>query len=167
MNVRSVTLNQLAKNAELKAICAILGLQFEKSYETIDERKELRYGHVMLMTDQDADGSHIKGLVMNLFRHFWPALLRPPTGTRKNAKNDDRPFMSLFVTPLLKATKRGTKKESMSFFSMAEYNAMRETLDDNDIRKWGIKYYKGLGTSTPAEAKDYFLAFIQHHRPFR
>jgi DNA gyrase/topoisomerase IV subunit B len=54
LNVRSVSVNQLAKNAELKSICIILGLQFDKSYETWDERKELRYGHVMLMTDQDA-----------------------------------------------------------------------------------------------------------------
>lgn len=61
LNVRNVTVNQLAKNAELKGICAILGLQFDKTYETRDERRELRYGHVMLMTDQDADGSHIKG----------------------------------------------------------------------------------------------------------
>lgn len=30
-----------------------------------------------------------------------------------------------------------------------------------------MKYYKGLGTSTPAEAKEYFLAFVRHHRPFR
>jgi DNA topoisomerase-2 len=112
---------------------------------------------------------------MNLFRHFWPALLRPPTVTtdkKKQTKNntiiDDRPFLSMFVTPLLKATKRGTKKtETVSFFSMAEYNAWRETKKDDDIHKWKVKYYKGLGTSTSAEAKEYFLAFVQHHRPFR
>jgi len=172
LNVRNVSVNQLAKNAELKAICTILGLQFEKTYETRAERKELRYGHVMLMTDQDADGSHIKGLMMNLFRHFWPALLKPPLGSTRTREKceEDKPFLSMFVTPLLKATKKGKKKESVSFFSMAEYNAWRESLEeeeDDDIRKWNVKYYKGLGTSTPAEAKEYFHAFIQHHRPFR
>ncbi|KAL9179376.1 hypothetical protein ACHAXT_008666 [Thalassiosira profunda] len=167
LNVRNVSVNQLAKNAELKAICSILGLQFEKTYETRAERNELRYGHVMLMTDQDADGSHIKGLIMNLFRHFWPALLKPPKGLQLGEKNEDQPFMSMFVTPLLKATKKGKKKESLSFFSMAEYNAWRESLEDDAIRKWNVKYYKGLGTSTPAEAKEYFLAFVQHYRPFR
>mmetsp|Transcript_7223 Transcript_7223/g.17962 ORF Transcript_7223/g.17962 Transcript_7223/m.17962 type:complete len:1316 (+) Transcript_7223:84-4031(+) len=167
LNVRNVSLNQLAKNVELKAMCAILGLQFEKTYATRDERKELRYGHVMLMTDQDADGSHIKGLILNLFRHFWPALLKPPRGKKKSEQNEDRPFLSMFVTPLLKATKRGRKKESLSFFSLAEYNIWRESLEDDEIHKWSVKYYKGLGTSTPAEAKEYFLAFIKHHRPFR
>ena len=167
LNVRSVSVNQLAKNAELKSICTILGLQFDKSYETWDERNELRYGHVMLMTDQDTDGSHIKGLIINLFRHFWPALLRPPIDKQKDEMIEDRPFLSMFVTPLLKATKRGSKKESLSFFSMAEYNSWRDTQKDDSIRKWKVKYYKGLGTSTSAEAKEYFLAFVQHHRPFR
>jgi DNA topoisomerase-2 len=121
----------------------------------------------MLMTDQDADGSHIKGLIINLFRHFWPALLRPPIDKQKGEMIEDRLFLSMFVTPLLKATKRGSKKESLSFFSMAEYNSWRDTQKDDSIRKWKVKYYKGLGTSTSAEAKEYFLAFVQHHRPFR
>ena len=170
LNVRNVSVSQLAKNAELKAICTIMGLQFDKTYDTQLERDELRYGHVMLMTDQDADGSHIKGLIMNVFRHFWPALLRPPIDKKKGDEDQHQPFLSMFVTPLLKATKRGKKKnkESLSFFSMAEYNAWRESLKDEDeIRKWNVKYYKGLGTSTPAEAKEYFLAFVQHFRPFR
>ena len=167
LNVRNVSVDKLAKNAELKAICTILGLQFEKSYHTLEDREQLRYGHVMLMTDQDADGSHIKGLIMNLFRHFWPELLKPPVDKGKTGSGTDRPFMSMFVTPLLKATKKGKGKDSISFFSMSEYNAWRESLEDDEIRKWGVKYYKGLGTSTPAEAKLYFLDFIQHHRPFR
>lgn len=167
LNVRSVSVNQLAKNAELKSICTILGLQFEKSYETWEERNELRYGHVMLMTDQDADGSHIKGLIINLFRHFWPALLRPSIDNQSSEKIEDRPFLSMFVTPLLKATKRGTKKESLSFFSLMEYNAWRNMQKEDNIRNWKVKYYKGLGTSTSAEAKEYFLAFVRHHRPFR
>ena len=170
LNVRNVTVKQLANNAELKSLCTILGLQFEKTYETLDERHELRYGHVMLMTDQDADGSHIKGLIMNMFRHFWPALLKPPLNSgakRKDKQSDVQPFMSMFVTPLLKATKKGKKKETLSFLSMSEYNAWRESLEPEELRKWSTKYYKGLGTSTPAEAKEYFLAFLKHCRPFR
>ncbi|KAL3807364.1 hypothetical protein ACHAXA_001702 [Cyclostephanos tholiformis] len=166
LNVRSVSVEQLANNAELKSICTILGLQFDKSYETWEERNELRYGHVMLMTDQDADGSHIKGLIINLFRHFWPALLRPPVANPKSEKIESGSFLSMFVTPLLKASKRGTKKESLSFFSMAEYHAWRDMQKD-DIHKWKVKYYKGLGTSTSIEAKEYFLDFVRHHRPFR
>ena len=145
-----------------KAMCTILGLQFDKTYETTEERQELRYGHVMLMTDQDADGSHIKGLIMNMFRYYWPALLKPPVNDEKG-----RTFLSMFITPLLKATKKGKKKETLSFFSMSEYDTWRESLEDDEVRTWNVKYYKGLGTSTPTEAKDYFVSFVQHYRPFR
>jgi DNA topoisomerase-2 len=161
LNVRHATVDQLAKNGEVKALISIMGLDFDKEYDTIEERSELRYGHVMLMTDQDNDGSHIKGLVINFFRHFWPKLLKPAVDQPL-----DRPFLSSFVTPLLKATRKGTK-ETQSFYSLAEYNAWRASLaNENDVKLWNIKYYKGLGTSTPAEAKEYFAAFDKHHRPF-
>jgi DNA topoisomerase-2 len=80
----------------------------------------------------------------------------------------EQPFLSSFVTPLLKVFKKGNKKNAMSFFSMAEYNSWRSSLTDagEDIKNWNVKYYKGLGTSTPAEAKEYFTDFHKHHRPF-
>ena len=161
LNVRDASIDQLTKNAEVKALCSILGLDFDNEYDTSEQRSELRYGHVMLMTDQDTDGSHIKGLVMNFFRHFWPKLLKPAVDNPK-----EQPFLSSFITPLLKVSKKG-KKERLSFYSMAEYNQWRASLDNpEDIKKWTVKYYKGLGTSTPAEAKDYFKAFDDHRRPF-
>ncbi|KAG7342106.1 DNA gyrase subunit beta [Nitzschia inconspicua] len=162
LNVRHASVDQLGKNQEVKALVSILGLDFDKEYDTREERNELRYGHVMLMTDQDTDGSHIKGLVINFFRHFWPKLLKPSLDEPL-----EKPFLSSFVTPLLKATKKGTKKP-VSFFSMAEYNAWRQSLLEvgDDIKSWKVKYYKGLGTSTPAEAKEYFSDFKNHHRPF-
>jgi DNA topoisomerase-2 len=45
--------SQLSNNAEIQAICAIMGLEDGKEYDTSEERRELRYGHIMLMTDQD------------------------------------------------------------------------------------------------------------------
>lgn len=51
----------------------IQGLKFGKKYESV---KELRYGRLMIMTDQDQDGSHIKGLLINFIHHFWPSLLK-------------------------------------------------------------------------------------------
>lgn len=57
------------------------------------DTKQLRYGHLMIMTDQDHDGSHIKGLIMNFFHHFYPSLLRMPG------------FLVEFITPIIKATR--------------------------------------------------------------
>jgi DNA topoisomerase-2 len=53
LNVIDASVTQLTNNAEVKALCSILGLNFDKKYDTLEERRELRYGRVMLMTDQD------------------------------------------------------------------------------------------------------------------
>ena len=50
-----------------------MGLQIGKQYQ---DRKSLRYGSIMIMTDQDTDGSHIKGLILNFIHSFWPSLVR-------------------------------------------------------------------------------------------
>ena len=55
LNVRHASVDQLGRNEEVKALIAILGLDFDKEYDTLEERRDLRYGHVMLMTDQDTE----------------------------------------------------------------------------------------------------------------
>jgi DNA topoisomerase-2 len=134
LNVRDVSADKFAKNEELTAIKKILGLEQSKVYKDL---KSLRYGRVMVMADQDLDGSHIKGLLMNLFHAEWPALMQAG-------------FICSLATPLLKATKRG---ETISFHSAAEFEAWKTS---NSTSGWHLKYYKGLGTSTDEEAKEWF-----------
>ena len=134
LNVRDVSADKFSKNEELTAIKKILGLEQSKVYKDL---KSLRYGRVMVMADQDLDGSHIKGLLMNLFHTEWPSLLRSG-------------FVCSLATPLLKATRRG---EVRSFFSQGEYETWRATVAPAG---WALKYYKGLGTSTPEEAQEWF-----------
>eukprot|EP01028_Stygiella_incarcerata_P004101 TRINITY_DN185_c0_g1_i1.p1 TRINITY_DN185_c0_g1~~TRINITY_DN185_c0_g1_i1.p1 ORF type:complete len:1625 (-),score=533.53 TRINITY_DN185_c0_g1_i1:176-5050(-) len=145
LNVRDASLKSIKENAEISALKQILGLKQGKTYESEKERKELRYGHVMIMTDQDHDGSHIKGLLINLFHYFWPALLRTPG------------FLVEFVTPIVKAVKG---KKSEVFFTMPEYENWKR--DTSGAKGWNVKYYKGLGTSTAQEAKEYFSDLEKH-----
>ena len=93
-------------------------------------------------------------------------MLLPPVDQSPDDAVENPPFLSSFVTPLLKATRKGTKEE-LSFYSMAEYSAWRNSIDPDELKKYRIKYYKGLGTSTPAEAKGYFASFDDHLRPFQ
>lgn len=44
---------QISDNAEISSIIKILGLVYKKKYETMDDLKSLRYGRLMIMTDQD------------------------------------------------------------------------------------------------------------------
>lgn len=150
LNARDATHEQLRDNVELNNLIAILGLSYERKYEMAEELATLRYGRVMLMTDQDVDGSHIKGLFINFIHKFWPALLR------------QHAFVEEFITPILKAT-RG--KETVAFFTQPEYDAWKRAQGDA-ISKWRVKYYKGLGTSTAAEAKAYFKDLRRHRIVF-
>ena len=134
LNVKDISQEKFNKNEELTAIKAILGLRQGSKYK---DKKELRYGRVMIMADQDHDGSHIKGLLMNLFHTEWPELLQLG-------------FLCSLATPLLKASRR---TESISFYSNGEFETWKE---QNATSGWTIKYYKGLGTSTKEEAREWF-----------
>ncbi|KAG0028757.1 DNA topoisomerase 2 [Podila clonocystis] len=146
LNVRDTAMSAVAANKEIEAIKKILGLKQNHKYTSVEE---LRYGHLMIMTDQDHDGSHIKGLVINFFDHYFPSLLKIPG------------FLVEFITPIVKATKG---KESKAFFTIPEYEAWKE--DADGARGWKIKYYKGLGTSTKEDAKDYFSEMDRHKKEF-
>ncbi|KAG7397046.1 hypothetical protein PHYBOEH_001324 [Phytophthora boehmeriae] len=156
LNVRDATIAQLAKNAEFAHLCTILGLRMDEHYDSKEAREKLRYGRVVVMTDQDHDGSHIKGLLFNLFHTFWPELLQRGG------------FMSEFITPIIKVSptsKRvGTERglDTRRFFSLPEYFGWKAELDPADLKHYTIKYYKGLGTSTSAEGREYFSDLSNH-----
>lgn len=141
LNVKDVSVAKKTANQELTYIKQILGLEHGKEYTDI---KQLRYGRIMIMTDQDVDGSHIKGLLMNLFHTEWPSLLKLG-------------FLCCMMTPLLKATKG---PHTLCFYSQPEYEEWLASLSDgsnaSSAKSWKIKYYKGLGTSTAKEACEYF-----------
>lgn len=132
-NVRDVSVAQLTSNQEFNDLKKILGLQQGKEYTSVSE---LRYGRLMIMTDADNDGSHIKGLILNMIHYFWPSLLKLN-------------FVVSMVTPIIKAMKGS---ESKSFYTDSAFR----TWYGDGKQGWKIKYYKGLGTSTSAEAREYF-----------
>ena len=138
LNVREATAEQLLKNEEIINIKKILGLAHEKDYSDISD---LRYGRIILMCDQDLDGFHIKGLLMNFFHYFWPSLLQHEN------------FITALSTPIVKATKNTGKKDIKEFYNLSEYEKWKELPESVNYK---IKYYKGLGTSTKDEAKEYF-----------
>jgi DNA topoisomerase-2 len=137
LNVKDISQIKFNQNEELTAIKKILGLEQGKKYQSV---KDLRYGRVMVMADQDLDGAHIKGLLMNLFHTEWPSLMRIG-------------FICSLATPLLKATRRN---EVLSFYSAPEFEMWKEAEGEEGLKGWKFKYYKGLGTSTPAEAREWF-----------
>jgi len=139
LNVRGEAVKKISENKEITEIKKILGLETGKNYETIEDvYKNLRYGKVLFMTDQDLDGSHIKGLGINLFQSEWPSLA------------NIHGFIGFMNTPILKAKKGAIE---LDFYNEGEFNEWKE---ENENKGWKIKYYKGLGTSTGKEFREYF-----------
>nr|4FM9_A Chain A, DNA topoisomerase 2-alpha [Homo sapiens] len=149
LNVREASHKQIMENAEINNIIKIVGLQYKKNYEDEDSLKTLRYGKIMIMTDQDQDGSHIKGLLINFIHHNWPSLLR-------------HRFLEEFITPIVKVSKN---KQEMAFYSLPEFEEWKSSTPNH--KKWKVKYYKGLGTSTSKEAKEYFADMKRHRIQFK
>ena len=142
LNVRGEQIKKISENKEIGDIKKILGLETGKTYGTIaDVNQHLRYGKVMIMTDADLDGHHIKGLCINLFHSEWASLVKIPG------------FLSFMNTPILRA-KKGA--QTRLFYNDGEYLLWKETMTSQVLNTWTIKYFKGLGTSTSAEFKEYF-----------
>ncbi len=140
LNVRGESLKKITDNKEITDLKKILGLENGKVYTTIaDVHRHLRYGKIMILCDQDTDGSHIKGLCINLFHCEWRSLTQIPG------------FISFMNTPILRASKG---KTTMSFYNDGEYEAWKQANQDHE--SWKIKYFKGLGTSKSEEFKEYF-----------
>ena len=136
LNVKDTAFEKIVNNEEITNIKKILGLKNNETYEKLDNWP-LRYGKIMIMTDQDVDGSHIKGLIMNLFHSNYPNLIKEQ-------------FITCLLTPIIKATKN---KNIKSFYTLQDYDKWEKS---NNINGYKIKYYKGLGTSNTKEAKEYF-----------
>lgn len=135
LNVKDTSGKKVEQTEEIANLKKIIGLESGKKYEDV---RSLRYGKVMIMTDQDYDGSHIRGLLINMFHELWHELIKIPG------------FITYMATPIVKAWKA---KQTRVFYTVYEYEEWRK---GEGSRGWTTKYYKGLGTSTREEAKEYF-----------
>ena len=135
LNVKDTSVRKVEQTEEIANLKKILGLESGKEYKDV---KSLRYGRVLIMTDQDYDGAHIRGLLINMFHELWHTLLAVPG------------FLAYMATPIVKATKG---KQVKAFYTQYEYEEWKKTAAS---KGWSVKYYKGLGTSTRDEAKEYF-----------
>jgi DNA topoisomerase-2 len=142
LNVRGENTKRICENKEISDLKKILGLESGKTYATWDSvHQMLRYSKIMILTDADNDGIHIRGLCLNLFDCEWPSLFKLSG------------FLSFMNTPILKAS-NATK--SYSFYNQGEYINWRCRQNIPNISSYKLKYLKGLGSSTSAEFKEYF-----------
>jgi DNA topoisomerase-2 len=129
LNVMNAPALQINENKEINDLKKILGLREGVDYMVDENYQTLRYGHVMVAADSDFDGSHILGLVMNLFFCKYPTLLA-------------RGYVTYLRTKILEV-KKGS--ETVKFYSHHEYELWKN--ENLDFHTWKHSYYKGLGTN--------------------
>ena len=129
-------------NKEITNLMIALGLKLQNSGRS--EQDRLRYGSIVIMTDQDPDGSHIKGLVVAMLAKYYPKGLRR------------RGFVKIFHTPIVRAT---CGSEVKDFYSQPEADAW---IAAREGRRVHVKYYNGLGRWTHKDA-DAMAGRLQQH----
>lgn len=139
INVMNAGVDQVMENKQVREMKIMLGLQMGKKYETEEDYKTLRYGNVEIMTDQDGDGAHIKGLIMLFLSMDFPGILF-------------RGALRSWLSPLVRAIR--SKSNVQRFYTMYDFDKWYSKLSETERRKYKIRYYKGLGSSDRDEVKE-------------
>ena len=132
LNVQKASLSDMLANVECAALIQVIGAGSGRSFD-IDVA---RYGRVIIMTDADVDGAHIRTLLLTLFFRYMKPLVE-----------QGRVFAA--VPPLHRVevvTKRGTPNDVIYTYSEAELHALLKKLEKSKkTYKEPIQRYKGLG----------------------
>lgn len=126
LNALEAKASEIKNNTENTHIVSILGLRMDQ-----DIQDDLRYENILFATDADADGTHIKALLLSFFGRFTPSLIKAGR-------------VKLLRTPIVTARKNG--KMMRYFFDIKTYNAAKKAGELNGMQ---LTYYKGLGTFKP------------------
>lgn len=137
-NASKCDIKKLLDSLQIISLKKMLGLQEGKDYTLPENRVSLRYGAIVLMTDADFDGTHIKALVYNYFNEFFPSIFQAG-------------MIYDYRTKFLEARKG---KAIINFYTEYQYEQWK--LNTFNWKSYKFKFFKGLGTSERQDiAEDY------------
>lgn len=128
LNVRKASLDKIQKNAEIMTMIEAFGLSVDMKTMKLTYRPEdLRYGKIIIESDADVDGAHIKNLFYTFIWTFCPQLIKDG-------------YVYAGVPPLYKVTEGKDK-----FIYLKDDAALEEYRTKNIGKKYVVKHLKGLG----------------------
>jgi len=141
LNVQKASVGDMLKNAECAAIIQVLGAGSGRTFDL----EQVRYGKVIVMTDADVDGAHIRTLLLTLFHRYMQPMLA-----------DGRVYAAVPPLHRLEIVRGGGKKSEFVYtYSDAE---MKKVVADAERKGWRIKdpvqRYKGLGEMDADQLRD-------------
>ena len=141
LNVEKAKINKILENNEIKAIISAIGAGIGVDFN----EEKARYGKIILMTDADVDGSHIRTLLLTFLYRYMQELItagkvyiaQPPLYKIKKGKEEFYAFNEKERDEILKQLKVNGK------------GSEKEQLDEKNIKGVSISRYKGLGEMNP------------------
>ncbi len=155
LNVERARIDKILTNNELKSLIIAMGTNIGEMFDI----SKLRYHKIVIMTDADVDGSHIRTLLLTLFFRYFPELInndhvyiaQPPLYSIKKGKE----MTWLYTNEDLEAYK---KKHNIADEDLevgeaddALTNPGPETTKNKKTKKLNIQRYKGLGEMNPEQ----------------
>ena len=136
LNTQKASLDKILKNAEVVNLIKAFGLQISSDGKRVVYNKNsIRYGKIIIMSDADVDGAHIKNLFYTFIWNFIPDLITDG-------------FIYAGVPPLYRLR---TNKE---VFYLKDEEALEKFKSNHDLNKYHMSRLKGLGEMSPEETEE-------------
>ena len=136
LNVHKAGMDKVQKNAEIMSMIDAFGLEINpKTMKISYDKNKIRYGKIIIMSDADVDGAHIKNLFYTFIWNFCPQLIEDG-------------FIYAGVPPLYKIT------TSKGYEYLKDDDALNEYRKNNPNKKYTVNRFKGLGELGPEETEE-------------
>lgn len=140
LNTEKATLKQILNNAEIMSMFDAFGVKLvvtnveQNQYQIVYDKNKIRYGKIIIMSDADVDGAHIKNLFYTFVWNFIPQLF-------------DDGFIYAGIPPLFRL------KNNKEIIYLEDDNALEKFKEEHDISKYQVSRLKGLGEMSPEETE--------------
>ena len=136
LNTQKATLDKIQKNAEIMSMIQAFGLEIDvKTMKVTYHPDKLRYGKIIIMSDADVDGAHIKNLFYTFIWNFCPQLIKDG-------------YVYAGVPPLYKVTM------AKKYYYLKNDEALEEFRKKNAGRNYTVNRMKGLGEMDVEETEE-------------
>ena len=139
LNTHKATLDKIQKNAEIMSMIQAFGLEIDIKTMKVTYRKDsIRYGKIIIMSDADVDGAHIKNLFYTFIWNFCPQLITDG-------------YIYAGVPPLYRVTM------SKKYYYLKDDAALEEFRNKNKNKSYTVNRFKGLGEMNVEETEETLL----------